>query len=420
MQAPTAPAQRRASPLPPWLGERLKQALRILGMPAGSVIFALIVGAIAVAATKGDPLLAYQGLLCGGVGLFCSGDTYGSIPAVLQLSNALVFTIPLIFTGLAVAFAFRGGLFNIGAQGQLTMGAVAAAFLGIKLANVPGFVLLPVVILGGTLAGALYGGLVGVLKAFTGAHEVVTTIMLNYIAFNFLTFLIRGGPLQLTGHSQVSPPIGDGAILPPLVPQKSMLFGQPGIVYQVHTGIFIALLAAVIFWFVMRRTALGYEIRAVGQNQRAARYAGISVKRMIIVTMLISGAFAGLAGAVEIAGLSHNLTIRYATDSTGFDAIAVALLGQTMAIGVVLSALLFAALRVAGPVMQSNAQVSKNLVDVIQALILFSIAANFLRGLKLRLPAPRGATPEQSPVEPGVPAPGEAEAAARIESGGTR
>jgi simple sugar transport system permease protein len=142
--------------------------------------------------------------------------------------------------------------------------------------------------------------------------------------------------------------------------------------------------------------------------------------------MLISGAFAGLAGAVEISGLSHNLTIRYATDSTGFDAIAVALLGQTTAIGVVLSALLFAALRVAGPVMQSNASVSKNLVDVVQALILFSIAANFLRTLKIRLPAPRGAAPDQSPVAPAVPeegetgALGEAESPAQVEHGGTR
>ncbi len=395
-QAPTKPAKPGETSMPViWA----KQLGRLIGAPIGSVIFAFIIGAIIVLITGGDPIQAYQGLFCGGIGLFCTGDLYSSITPALEISSTIVFATPLIFTGLAVALPFRAGLFNIGAQGQLTMGAIAAAAVGIHYASWPGFILLPAVLIVGTLAGAAWGGIVGVLKAFTGAHEVVTTIMLNYIAAFFLYYLLRGGPMQLAGQPEISANVGAGAQLPHFLNGNGQLFGQPIGVYQAHTGILIAFAVAVLFYILLKRTALGYEIRAVGQNQRAARYAGISVKRTLIITMLIAGAFAGLAGGVEIAGLSHQLTIRYATDSTGFDAIAVALLGANAAIGIILAAFLFAALRVAGPVMQGNANVSQNLVDIIQAVILFSIAANFLRTFKIRLPALRQTPPgEDAPM----------------------
>ena len=198
-----------------------------------------------------------------------------------------------------------------------------------------------------------------------------------------------------------SSPIASSAQLATLVPHASRIFlGLPGAVYRAHTGLFIALVAAALFAFLLWRTTLGYEIRAVGQSQRAARYAGISVRRTLIVTMLIAGAFAGLAGAVQIAGVDHNLTDQYFTDTTGFDAIAVALLGFNSAVGIILSAILFGALHAGGSVMQSDAGVSGSLVYVLQALILFSIAANFLRSVKLRLPAlGRG------PTSPGAEAP---------------
>jgi ABC-type uncharacterized transport system permease subunit len=413
MSASTAPTARTESSA---LIRRLGQAVRALGVPLGSVLFAFIVGGLIIAVTApshadfGLAVTAYQSLLCGGTGLLCFG---GENPA-LQLSNTIVFFTPLILTGLAVAIGFRAGLFNIGAEGQLAMGAIATTVVGIKLATWPAWVLLPLVLLVGTAAGALWGGLAGVLKAVTGAHEVVTTIMLNYIALWFMRFLIIGGPLQApNGHSATSP-IGPGAQLPTLLPNSNTLqiFGLPASVYRAHTGIFVALAAAVVFAFLLRRMALGYEIRAVGQSQRAARYAGVSVRRTIIVTMLISGAFAGLAGAVRVAGVDHDLTDIYFADTTGFDAIAVALLGQTTAIGVVLAAFLFGALHAGGSVMQLDAGISSNLVLVLEALILFSLAANFLRTLRIRLPGlgHRPAVPSsEAPVEAEAIASGDVE-----------
>jgi simple sugar transport system permease protein len=210
--------------------------------------------------------------------------------------------------------------------------------------------------------------------------------MLNFVAQWFLRFLIIGGPMEET--SSKSAPIANAARLPTFLPHNStIIFGLPGSVYRAHTGLIVALLAAGVFAFLLWRTALGYEVRAVGQSQRAARYAGISVRRSLIVTMLIAGAFAGLAGAVQISGVDHNLTDQYFTDTTGFDAIAVALLGLNSAIGVILAAVLFGALHAGGSVMQSDAGVSGNLVFVLEALILFSIAANFLGAVKLRIPS---------------------------------
>jgi ABC-type uncharacterized transport system permease subunit len=366
---------------------------RGIAVPVGSVVFAFVMGGLIVAVTGGNPFAAYQGLVCGGFGLFCSG---GETPA-LQVSNTIVFTTPLLMTGVAVALPFRAGLFNIGAEGQLLAGSVACTVVGVKFSSLPAPVLLPMVLLAGTLAGAIWAGIPGVLKATIGAHEVVTTIMLNYIAQWLVRYLIVGGPLQSPHGFSVSPPIGAGARLPTLLPNDNSLiiFGLPAGVYRVHTGLIIALAAVAVFAFLLWRTSLGYEIRAVGQSQRAARYAGVSVRRTIIVTMLIAGAFAGLAGAVQIAGVDHNLTDKYFSDTTGFDAIAVALLGLGSGVGIILASILFGALHAGGAVMQSDAGISGSLVLVLEALILFSIAANFLSTIKLpRLGRPK---PEPSP-----------------------
>jgi ABC-type uncharacterized transport system permease subunit len=368
----------------PWLPDPIRRAGRALAIPIGSVIFAFVAGGLIVAASGDNPFAAYQGLVCGGFGAFCTG---GENPA-LQISNTIVYLIPLIMAGVAVALPFRAGLFNIGAEGQFLAGAIACTTIGVKFSSLPAPLLLPLVLLGGMVAGALWAGIAGVLKATIGAHEVVTTIMLNYIAQWLLRFLIIGGPLQLQGGFSVSSPIGSGAQLATILPRDNQLiiFGLPSSVYRVHTGLFIALAAAAVFAFLLWRTSLGYEIRAAGQSQRAARYAGVSVRRTIIVTMLIAGAFSGLAGAVQIAGVDHNLTDKYFSDTTGFDAIAVALLGLGSAVGIVLSAVLFGALHAGGSVMQSDAGISASLVLVLQALILFSIAANFLGTIRLRLP----------------------------------
>src|SRR5437867_2766086 len=283
---------------------------------------------------------------------------------------------------------------------------MAGTALGIKLHDWPAVILLPTVLVGGMLAGAVWAGIAGVLKAVVGAHEVVTTIMLNYVAQWLLRFLIIGGPLQLGPGTSKSLPIGDGARLATLLPADNSLivFGLPSSVFRVHTGLLIALAAAALFAFVLWRTSFGYEIRAVGQSQKAARYAGVSVRRTIILTMLIAGAFSGLAGAIQIAGVDHNLTDKYFSDTTGFDAIAVALLGLGSAVGIVLASVLFGALHSGGAIMQSDAGISSNLVLVLQALILFSIAANFVGAIRRGLPIGRkpSALPPELPPAAGL------------------
>jgi len=366
---------------------RLPRAVRMtrgLAMPLASVIFAFVVGALILLVTRNNPIDAYAGLLCGGLGIGC---TQGENPA-LQISNTIVFAIPLITTGVAVALPFRAGLFNIGAEGQMLAGSMACTALGIRFHDWPAIILLPTVLIGGMLAGAAWAGIAGVLKATVGAHEVVTTIMLNYVAQWLLKFLIIGGPLELHEGTSKSQPIGAGAQLATFLPNDNSLIilGLPATVYRVHVGLIIALVAVAVFAILLWRTSLGYDIRAVGQSQKAARYAGVSVPRTIIVTMLIAGAFAGLAGAINIAGVDHNLTDKYLSDTTGFDAIAVALLGLGSAVGIVLASLLFGALHAGGAVMQADADISSQLVLVLQALILFSIAANFLNQIRLRIP----------------------------------
>lgn len=370
-------------------------------MPVGSVIFAFVIGGLIVAVTGGNPFAAYQGLLCGGFGAACSGNEN---PA-LQISNTVVFLIPLMTAGVAVALPFRAGLFNIGAEGQLLAGAMACTFIGIHFGDQPAAIALPMALIGGMLAGAFWAGIAGVLKATVGAHEVVTTIMLNYVAQWLLRYLIVGGPMQLPGGFSKSSPIGPGARLATFLPADNSLiiFGLPASVYRVHTGLLIAIGAVAVFAFLLWRTSLGYEIRAVGQSQPAARYAGVSVRRTIIVTMLIAGAFSGLAGAIQIAGVDRNLTDKYFSDTTGFDAIAVALLGLGSAFGIVLASLLFGALHAGGAVMQADAGISSSLVGVLQALILFSIAANFLSTIKLRLPGSGRAHSDRPPENARVP-----------------
>ena len=396
MTAPTAPPQQREDAVRPDIAGWARRAAKAMAVPIGSVIFAFLVGGVIFAISGSDPVLAYQAMACGGFGLFCFG---GETPA-LQVANTIFFLTPLIAAGLSVAFAFRAGLFNIGVQGQLIVGAILATIVGIRLGNWPGIVLIPLVLLAGIVGGAVWAGIAGVLKAMTGAHEVVTTIMLNYVAYNLLKFLVVNGPMQAPNSSAISLPVSQNAQLPTFIPANSTFFGQPGGVYHVDWGLLIALAGAVLFFFIMRRTALGYEIRAVGQSQRAARYAGVSVRRTIIVTMLISGAFAGLTGALMISGGSlHYLYSDLANDSTGFDGIAVALLGLNSAIGVVLASILFGALHAGGSVMQSDAHISGRIVQILQAVILFSLAANFLRTLKLRLPGPGRKVAEPSGEE---------------------
>jgi len=317
----------------------------------------------------------------------------GSFGSLQSLSYTLVNVTPLIFAGLSVAIAFRAGLFNIGAEGQLAVGAITASAIGIHATTWPGWVLIPVLIVAGALAGAIWGGIVGILKAWRGAHEVVTTIMLNWIAFFVADYLING-PLLDPALANSTKPLPPQATFPLISVFYNHTLGTflPQIAgpqaYLADVTFFFALIALVVYWFLMSRTTFGYEVRVIGQNPKAARYAGIPTKRNIFLVMAIAGAFAGLGGVFHLMGqFPYYLTgSTFRIDTVGFDAIGVALLGHTTAIGVFFASLLFGGLRQGAGLMQLNANVPGDLVYIIQALVLFSIAAEFLPAIQRALP----------------------------------
>ena len=296
------------------------------------------------------------------------------------ISETLTYTAPLIFTGLAVALAFRAGLFNIGGQGQVIMGAIGAGLVGFEMHLPPGLHLI-LALIGGALGGALWGWIPGFLKARTGAHEVIVTIMLNYIALYFLAWLIVQKGVQDPGRSDaISKKVFDSARLP--------LLGGSSL--RVHLGIVLGLLAAAGVAWLLNRSTAGFELRAVGANPDAARTAGMSVSKAYILAMSLAGALAGLAGANMLLGPAVALTPQVA-GGVGFDGITVALLGRGKPWGVVLAALFWGAFNAGGNRMQSVAEVPVDLVTVIQAIIVIFIAAPALVKAIFRLRAERAA-----------------------------
>ena len=339
----------------------LGQMREALLVPLLAIFTAIILGGLIIWVAGGDPIAAYRGLVQG---------AFGSPKA---LSETAVWATPYIFAGLAVAFAFRGGLFNIGAEGQLAFGAVTAALIGYALPGwlhitLPPYIHIPLAVGLGMLAGAIWGGIPGALKAYTGGHEVINTIMMNYIALNITSFILNGpmrdpDPLNLSART---PEIALSARIPPL-------FNIPGM--RVHWGFILALFVAVLIWWLLWKTTLGFEIRTVGANPDAAKYAGINVKKTIVNTMAISGALAGLAGAIEVTALNYRHELGFSS-GYGFDAIAIALLGKTNPYGVILAAILFGAMRNGGTRMQFLTQIPTDIISVIQALILLFVAAD--------------------------------------------
>jgi simple sugar transport system permease protein len=278
--------------------------------------------------------------------------------------ETLVTATPLILTGLSVALAFKSGLFNIGAQGQFIFGAIGASYVGFRF-DLPVGVHIFAAALAGIVLAAIWGGLVGFLKAKTGAHEVILTIMLNYIAGYFILWLLKTKTFLRPGRiDPIAPEVAESARLP-------LLAGEN---FRIHAGIFIALAAAFFVWWLLTKTTIGYKFRAVGANSQAARTAGISVPFVITATMMICGALAGLGGAVHVLGSEHALNTDVA-GSFGFDAITVALLGRAQPLGTVFAALLFGALHTGGRMMQSNTGVPLDIVVVTQGLIVLFIAA---------------------------------------------
>ncbi len=345
----------------------VRRAWAVVALPFISIVLALVVGAIIILASEiiipgqtFDPLLparAYVALAQGAIGF---------PPDLNAIVNTLVATAPLLLGGLSVGFGFKAGLFNIGAQGQFLMGALGAVATGVAVGAQPAFIAIPLALAGGMLAGALWGFIPGVLKAVSGAHEVVTTIMLNYVAISLLAAVVSG-PLNVPGApSPITPDVGNAAL--------PIIFGR-----DAHLGVFIAFAAVGIMAWLLYRTTFGFQIRTVGANPDAARYAGMHPRRLIVVVLSIAGLLAGLAGAGDTLGIQHHLTSSYGT-TVGFDSIAVALLGRSNPVGILFAALLFGGMRAGAPLMQISAGIPAQLVDVLQAtILLFLVATPVLR-----------------------------------------
>ncbi|MCZ2128025.1 MAG: ABC transporter permease [Anaerolineales bacterium] len=354
---------------------------RAISVPVLAVVTGLIVGAIVILVSGENPISAYGALFTGSFGSpaayvegfsiwFSSGQTGALVRAFYPLTESLVIATPYIFAGLAVAVGFRCGLFNIGAEGQFFIGALCSAFVGYSLRGLPMIVHLPLAILAGALGGALWGAIPGYLKAKFGAHEVVNTIMMNWIAFRLSDWLLKG-PMKASGFRPVTPNIAASAELPRFFPDP----------IRFNLGFFLALLAAYLLYWFLFKTTLGFEIRSVGANPDAAKYAGMNIIRNFVLVMVISGALAGLAGAAQVLGVDHWVGQGFSA-GYGFDAIALALLGHSHPAGVVLAALLFGFLRGGATNMQSIARIPIDIISIIQGMVIIFIAAPaIIRGL---------------------------------------
>ncbi len=301
--------------------------------------------------------------------------------ALRPLTETMTVSVPLILAGLGLGIGFRAGLFNIGAQGQIILGGIFAGFIGFTFDLPPGLHLV-LAVLGAALGGAIWASIAGVLKARTGAHEVIVTIMLNNIAVYLVAYLLTTPAFQREGSSNpISPPIPGSATFP-------LLLGEG---FRLHLGFVLALLAAVGVWWLMERSTLGFRFRAVGENPHAARTAGMSVAWATVWVMALAGGLAGLAGSAQVLGTEKVLTAGVAA-SFGFDAITVALLGRSRPLGTVLAGLLFGALRAGGFAMQARTGTPIDIVLVVQSLIVLFIAAPPLVRAIFRLPTPGGPT----------------------------
>lgn len=330
-------------------------------VPLFAVLLGMLAGSIVMLVSGYDPIAGYSALVYGAF-----GDSYYIGETIRQAT-------PYILAGLAVAFAFRTGLFNIGVEGQLIVGWLAAVWVGVAF-DLPKIIHLPLAILAAAAAGAIWAFIPGFLKARFKVHEVIITIMMNYIALHVSNAVIRS---VLSDKGFKSEKVHASASLQSEFLQSMTDYST------LHYGIVIALIGAVVMWFLLEKTTKGYELRAVGFNQHASQYAGMNVPRNIVLAMVISGAFAGVAGAMEGLGTFGNISVKAGFTGVGFDGIAVALLGSNNAFGIVLSAFLFGALKVGALEMPSSADVPTELVDIVIALIIFFVASSYLIRLLL-------------------------------------
>jgi simple sugar transport system permease protein len=331
-------------------------------VPVFAVIVALILGAFAMLATNVD--------------LATIGRSYvalvvGSVGSLNAISETLTAATPLVLASLGMAVGFRAGLFNIGAEGQLLIGGMAAVVVGFNFAGMPAYIHLPLALLAGAVAGGIYAGIAGWLRAATGAHEVISTIMLNLMSYRLVDYILRLPVVQREGRADpISKSVLDSAELPRLLE-----WIDPNL--RLHSGLFVMLVAVAFVYWLLYKTTFGFEFRASGANPEAARYAGMRSGLIIVIVMAFAGAMAGLAGANQTLGVLGRATPGFSA-GIGFDAIAIALLGRSHPIGVLMAGLLFGALEAGGRQMQVDAGVSIDLIAIIQALIIVFIAAPLL------------------------------------------
>lgn len=383
---------------------RMGRVLRAILLPILAVLSAFIVGGVIIIVTDAGLLRMWGSDPVGAIGASWSAviDAYGALlrgsigdPGALfsaiaaldsdalrlalrPLSETLVSTTPLIFTGLSVALAFRVGLFNIGAEGQLYVGALTSVIVGFSFGGLPWFIHLPLAVIAGFVGGGLWGFIPGILKARTGAHEVIVTIMLNFVAYNLIGWALKTPLVQRPGRPDpISKQVEPSAYLPPLI---------DGL--RADWGIVVALLAAVAVSWLLFRSTKGFEFRAVGFNPRAARYAGMSIAWSTVLSMSIAGGLAGLAGAGVMLGSAYTLTPAF-SPGYGFDGIVVALVGANRPLGVVAAAFLFGALRAGATPMQSTTGTPIDIVVIIQALVIMFVAAPALVRAIYRIRAER-------------------------------
>jgi ABC-type uncharacterized transport system permease subunit len=384
----TATTEERKDPPPP--PEEIERPARYEWLPTvkvtiAAVVLALIVGAFLIAFSDDDAIESLKWFFSAPQDFFSRagsaiGESYwallkGSLGSWHAISTTLVRSAPLICAGLGVTLAFRAGLFNIGAQGQLIIGALGAGYVGFSWDLPPGVHLIAALV-AGLLLGGLWGALAGFLKARTGAHEVITTIMLNYLATSVLLYALSKDAFQRPGSDNPqSPTAADSARFPSVA--------------DTHLGVILAFVAAALVWWILERSTIGFEMRAVGANDSAARTAGMSVPKVYTVAMLLAGALAGLAATMNVLGHHDSLSPSMA-GSIGFDAITVALLGRATPLGTVFAGLLFGALSVGGVAMQASAGTPKELTQVLQALIVLFVAAPALVRALLRIKAAGG------------------------------
>lgn len=343
----------------PWLS---------VAVPMGAVALALLLGAFLLWFVGVDPAEAYKYLII------------GNFQSAYTTSEVLTKATPLIMTGLAFSFAYRTGLFNIGGEGQMFVGALATVVVGLQWGHLSPWVVIPTSLMAALLAGAMWGGIPGLLKARYGSSEIIVTIMLNYVAVYFLNYVVDKPLREASGTYPQTDPIGAGAFLPAIIPDT-----------RLHLGFLIALAFAALFYVILWKTPLGFELRTVGYNPTSAEYAGINVKRKMALSLALSGALAGAAGFTEVNGIHHRVLDDFSR-GVGFDGIAVALLGGATPVGVVVSSIWFGMLQVGATIMQRRVAVPANIVYVIQALVILFVLGGTM--LARRLEARR--QPERS------------------------